>query len=24
MKSAAYIAHRRDNVIEMIVRFMRA
>ena len=23
MKSSAYIAHRRDNVIEMIVRFMR-
>lgn len=23
MKSAAYVAHRRDNVIEMIVRFMR-
>ncbi|MBC5782932.1 TetR family transcriptional regulator [Ramlibacter sp. USB13] len=23
-RSAAYIAHRRDNVIEMIVRFMRA
>ena len=24
MKSAAYVAHRRDNVIELIVRFMRA
>ena len=24
MKSAAYIAHRRDNVIEMVVRFLRA
>ncbi|MCD6078985.1 MAG: bacterial regulatory s, tetR family protein [Ramlibacter sp.] len=24
MKSSAYVAHRRDNVIEMIVRFMRA
>ncbi|WP_332824753.1 TetR/AcrR family transcriptional regulator [Ramlibacter sp.] len=24
MKSAAYVAHRRDSVIEMIVRFMRA
>jgi len=24
MKSAAYIAHRRDNVVEMIVRFMKA
>lgn len=24
MKSPAYIAHRRDSVIEMIVRFMRA
>ena len=23
MKSAAYIAHRRDNVVEMIVRFVR-
>jgi AcrR family transcriptional regulator len=23
MRSAAYIAHRRDNVVEMIVRFMR-
>jgi len=23
MKSAAYIAHRRDNVVEMIVRFMK-
>ncbi|MCC2676680.1 MAG: bacterial regulatory s, tetR family protein, partial [Ramlibacter sp.] len=23
MKSSAYVAHRRDNVIEMIVRFMR-
>jgi AcrR family transcriptional regulator len=24
MKSSAYIAHRRDNVIEMILRFMRS
>ena len=24
MKSSAYVAHRRENVIEMIVRFMRA
>ncbi|MEJ5989322.1 TetR family transcriptional regulator [Ramlibacter sp. PS3R-8] len=24
MKSSAYIAHRRDNVIEMLLRFMRA
>jgi AcrR family transcriptional regulator len=24
MKSSAYIAHRRDNVIELIVRFMRS
>lgn len=24
MKSSAYVAHRRDNVIDMIVRFMRA
>jgi hypothetical protein len=23
MKSPAYIAHRRDNVVEMIVRFMK-
>jgi F0F1-type ATP synthase membrane subunit a len=23
MKSRAYIAHRRDNVVEMIVRFVR-
>jgi AcrR family transcriptional regulator len=23
MRSAAYIAHRRDNVVEMIVRFVR-
>ena len=23
MKSSAYIAHRRDNVVEMIVRFMK-
>jgi hypothetical protein len=22
--SAAYVAHRRDNVVEMVVRFMRA
>mgnify|MGYP006153090627 CR=1 FL=1 len=23
-RSAAYIAHRRDNVVEMVVRFVRA
>jgi hypothetical protein len=23
-KSPAYVAHRRDSVIEMVVRFMRA